>query len=165
MWDFWDEYIWLGENTSWSDMASTNISYPQVTDLRYTIVFGFALLVIRVLLESLVFLPVGWIGGWISSPLLPQILSHLFGKSATSKFIRHWSVNMVRVGTLILFTHDTADILLEAMRMARYAMWLKARDIIFLIFFAVWTFTRLIYYPFWILRSVLFDAPELLQVV
>ncbi|CAJ0610039.1 unnamed protein product [Cylicocyclus nassatus] len=255
MWDFWDEYIWLGENTSWTDMANANISYPQVTDLRYTVVFGFALLITRVLLESFVFLPIGWIGGWISSPLLPQIWSHIFGGFAgRSKFKRvaacawrlcfyvcvwtaglvvlmrepqlmdvtecwrgwphhnitnavwwyyileasfywalligtlcidvrradflqmlvhhviailllyiSWSANMVRVGTLILFTHDAADILLEAMRMARYAMWLKLRDIIFLIFFTVWTATRLVYYPFWILRSVLFDAPELLQ--
>ncbi|ETN72740.1 hypothetical protein NECAME_18691 [Necator americanus] len=44
--DFWDEYFWLPENISWTDMKdSDSIRYPRVTDLQYTLLFGFALLV------------------------------------------------------------------------------------------------------------------------
>ncbi|CAJ0610037.1 unnamed protein product [Cylicocyclus nassatus] len=253
---FWDEYFWLPENTSWTDMTNTDkISYPQVTDLRYTVIFGFGLLVLRVLLESFVFLPLGWIGGWISSPLLPRIWSHLTGGFAgKSKFKRvaecgwrlsfyvcawiagltilmgepqlkdvsecwrgwphhnlttavwwyyileasfywalfigtlcvdvrradflqmllhhgitilllylSWSMNMVRVGTLVLFVHDAADILIETAKIARYARWETTLNVIFVIFLAVWTGTRLVYYPFWIMRSIWFDAPEMIQ--
>jgi len=28
----------------------------------------------------------------------------------------------------------------------------------------IWILTRLVYYPFWVIRSVLFDAPALIQV-
>ncbi|RCN32105.1 Longevity-assurance protein [Ancylostoma caninum] len=254
--DFWDEYFWLPENVSWTDMKDTDsIRYPHVSDLRYTIIFGFALLVLRILLESFVFLPIGWIGGWISSPLMPRIWMHLTGGFAgKSKFKRvaecawrfsfyicawiagllillkepqlkdvsecwrgwphhnissavwwyyiieasfywalfigtlcvdvrradfiqmmlhhgitiallyvSWSMNMVRVGTLVLFVHDAADIFIEIAKIVRYANWQTTLNVLFVIFIVVWTATRLVFYPFWIIRSVWFDAPELIQ--
>ncbi|EYB93091.1 hypothetical protein Y032_0186g1074 [Ancylostoma ceylanicum] len=247
--DFWDEYFWLPENVSWTDMKDTDsIRYPHVSDLRYTIIFGFALLILRILLESFVFLPIGWIGGWISSPLMPR------GFTGKSKFKRvaecawrfsfyvcawiagllillkepqlkdvsecwrgwphhnissavwwyyiieasfywalfigtlcvdvrradfvqmmlhhgitiallyvSWSMNMVRVGTLVLFVHDAADIFIEIAKIVRYANWQTTLNVLFVIFIVVWTATRLVFYPFWIIRSVWFDAPELIQ--
>ncbi|CAJ0610038.1 unnamed protein product [Cylicocyclus nassatus] len=258
--EFWDEYFWLPQNTSWSDMTNTNnISYPQVADLRYTVIFGFALLIVRILLESFAFLPLGWIAGFISSPLLPRIWKHVSGGFAgKSKFkkvaecawrlsfyvcawtaglmilmeepqlkdisecwrgwphhnitiavwwyyileasfywasfvgtlfidvrradfsrmlLHHamtilllylsWSINMVRYGVLVLFTHDAADILLETAKIARYANWQTTPNVVFLIFLAVWSATRLIYYPFWLLpsfwQSFWFDVPNMSQ--
>ncbi|KAK6759212.1 hypothetical protein RB195_021061 [Necator americanus] len=234
---------------------SDSIRYPRVTDLQYTLLFGFALLGLRIFLESFVFLPIGWIGGWISSPLLPRIWSHLTGGFAgKSKFKRvaecawrlcfyvcawtagliilleepqlmdvtecwrgwphhnisptvwwyyiieasfywalfigtlcvdvrradfiqmmlhhaitivllylSWSMNMVRVGILVLFVHDAADIIIETAKIVRYANWQITLNVLFVIFIVVWTATRLVYYPFWIMRSIWFDAPELIQ--
>ncbi|CAJ0594212.1 unnamed protein product [Cylicocyclus nassatus] len=64
-----------------------------------------------------------------------------------------WSMNMVGVGKLVLFVHDAADIYI----------WETTLNVIFVIFLAVWTGTRLVYYPFWIMRSSWFDAPEMIQ--
>lgn len=74
-----------------------------------------------------------------------------------------WSINMVRVGTLILFSHDVADIFIELGKLFRYANWQTALHILFVIFMFVWCGTRLFYYPFYVIRSVVFDAPELIQ--
>uniref|UniRef100_A0A1I7XW27 TLC domain-containing protein n=1 Tax=Heterorhabditis bacteriophora TaxID=37862 RepID=A0A1I7XW27_HETBA len=74
-----------------------------------------------------------------------------------------WSMNMTRVGTLVLFIHDAADIFIEAGKIFRYAHWNFALYVLFVTFLIVWTITRLIYYPFWIIRSVWFDAPMLIQ--
>ncbi|KAJ1352162.1 hypothetical protein KIN20_008367 [Parelaphostrongylus tenuis] len=249
MWDVWDESFWLPENVSWVDMKdSDSIHYPRAADLIYTVIFGFVLLAIRLILESFVFLPIGWLGGWICSPLLPR------GFAGKSKFKRvaecawrlsfyicawimgllimleepqlkdvsecwrgwphhnvttsiwwyymleaafywalligtvcidirradfmqmtlhhgitilllniSWTMNMVRAGTLVLFVHDAADIFIEMAKIVRYADWKGVLNVLFVVFIIVWTTTRLIYYPFWIIRSVWFDAPELIQ--
>ncbi|ETN79785.1 Longevity-assurance protein [Necator americanus] len=72
---------------------------------------------------------------------------------------------MVRVGILVLFVHDAADIIIETAKIVRYANWQITLNVLFVIFIVVWTATRLVYYPFWIMRSIWFDAPELIQVV
>ncbi|OZC05580.1 Longevity-assurance protein [Onchocerca flexuosa] len=72
-------------------------------------------------------------------------------------------MNLVRIGTLILFTHDIADIFLELGKLCRYAKWETALPIFFAIFAIVWIITRLIYFPFFIIRSILRDAPPVLQ--
>ncbi|KJH42442.1 Longevity-assurance protein [Dictyocaulus viviparus] len=231
MWDAWEESFWLPENVSWNDMKDNeNAHYPHAADLIYTIILGFMLLVLRLVLESVVFIPIGWWGGWIRSPVLPRIWVHITGRLKLLIMLREphlkdvsecwrgwphhnisdsiwwyyiletsfywalligtlfidirradfkqmmfhhaitilllylsWAMNMVRVGTLVLFIHDAADIFIEMAKIARYAQWKGALTILFVIFIVVWTTTRLIYYPFWILWSVWFDAPELIQ--
>ncbi|VDN60480.1 unnamed protein product [Dracunculus medinensis] len=74
-----------------------------------------------------------------------------------------FTMNMVRAGTLVLFCHDLADIFIELGKLFRYAGWETALLIDFIVFFFLWVLTRLIYYPFWFIRSVLFDAPALIQ--
>ncbi|VDM97488.1 unnamed protein product [Thelazia callipaeda] len=74
-----------------------------------------------------------------------------------------FAMNMVRVGTLVLFSHDLADIFLEFGKICRYAGCQSALTCIFLMFTVAWIATRLIYFPFFIIRSVLFDAPLLIQ--
>ncbi|CAJ0575158.1 unnamed protein product, partial [Mesorhabditis spiculigera] len=74
-----------------------------------------------------------------------------------------WTMNMVRVGTLILFSHDAADIFLELGKLFRYANWQTLLSIDFVVLLVVWMGTRLFYYPFWIINSIVFDAPALIQ--
>uniref|UniRef100_F1L7Y6 LAG1 longevity assurance 5 n=1 Tax=Ascaris suum TaxID=6253 RepID=F1L7Y6_ASCSU len=74
-----------------------------------------------------------------------------------------FTMNMVRVGTLILFSHDLADIFIELGKLFRYANWQIPLMVLFVVFLILWTLTRLIYFPFWIIYSVLFDAPSLIQ--
>lgn len=54
-----------------------------------------------------------------------------------------WSVNAIRGGSLIVFTHDVADVLLEGMKAAKYAKFERTCKFIFVIFLLVWIITRL----------------------
>lgn len=63
-----------------------------------------------------------------------------------------WTVNLVRIGSLILLVHDVADIFMEAAKISKYAHWQKACDAFFAIFFFVWSISRLFIFPFYILR-------------
>nr|pir hypothetical protein K02G10.6 - Caenorhabditis elegans [Caenorhabditis elegans] len=74
-----------------------------------------------------------------------------------------WTMNMVRVGTLILVSHDAVDILIDVGKILRYEQFETALTICFAGVLFVWVATRLVYYPFWIIRSVWFDAPALIQ--
>ncbi|KAK2706250.1 ceramide synthase 6-like isoform X2 [Artemia franciscana] len=67
-------------------------------------------------------------------------------------------VNFTRVGTLVLVIHDVADIFLEGAKLMRYIRYTKACDIFFAIFTLIWIVSRLGYFPFWIIRSSLFEA-------
>lgn len=249
----WDEQLWLPGNTTWEDLKSS--AYPQREDFLFTLAIGFLMLVGRILIESFVFLPIGWLGGWVEGPLPARMIAHISGgfagksqfkkvaecayrftyylcaftagyfvlrtepqfasvtdcwrnwpmhevsskvwwyyqletgfywgllfsqlffdikrKDFVQMTVHHaitilllwisWSMNMVRVGTLILFSHDAADILLELGKLFRYAGWEKALAVDFVVFFFLWTGTRLVYYPFYVVRSVIFEAPSYLQ--
>uniref|UniRef100_A0A0N5AM97 TLC domain-containing protein n=1 Tax=Syphacia muris TaxID=451379 RepID=A0A0N5AM97_9BILA len=74
-----------------------------------------------------------------------------------------YSMNMIRVGTLVLFSHDIADIFIEMGKLFRYARWNTALKVDYVVFMITWILTRLIYYPFWIIWSILFDAPSFIQ--
>lgn len=54
-----------------------------------------------------------------------------------------WACNAVRGGSLIVFIHDIADVLLEAGKCAKYAKCEKLCSAIFVSFIAVWIVTRL----------------------
>ncbi|CAI4228677.1 unnamed protein product [Auanema sp. JU1783] len=252
---FWNDQNWLPAGVKWHDIKSNaTITYPQIHELRYTLYGGFLLLILRVMVESFVFVPIGYLGGWIANPCT-RIVEHVRGGfMGNSKFKRvaecgwrlcfyvfaftlgfyvlydtpqfqdvkecwrdwpyhhlpgsvwwyyiieasfywslfygtlffdvrrgdfyqmmlhhavtivllyiSWSMNMVRIGTLILFSHDAADIFIEGTKIVRYAGWKMIVNCSFVIFLFVWISTRLVYYPFWVLWSVWFDAPSLIQ--
>ncbi|XP_013184237.1 ceramide synthase 5 isoform X1 [Amyelois transitella] len=73
-----------------------------------------------------------------------------------------WVCNMHRIGTLVLLSHDCADIALEAAKAAKYANYQKLCDALFAVFTVLWIITRLGIYPFYILWSTLIRAPSLL---
>ncbi|XP_063926825.1 ceramide synthase 6-like isoform X1 [Zophobas morio] len=72
-----------------------------------------------------------------------------------------WVVNVFRIGSLVLVVHDSADIFLEAAKMAKYSGYQKVCDTIFGIFTVLWIVTRLGIYPFWIIKNTSIDAPKI----
>lgn len=75
-----------------------------------------------------------------------------------------FTINFVRVGTLVLVSHDLADILLEFGKLTRYDRNLKSvTNACFVVFLTGWIVTRLGYYPLVIVRSALTEAAALIQ--
>lgn len=74
-----------------------------------------------------------------------------------------WTMNMVRVGHIILILHDSVDIFIDLAKVLRYDNRKMALNVCFVTILLIWTTTRVIYYPFWVLRSIWFDAPALIQ--
>uniref|UniRef100_A0A914DLZ3 TLC domain-containing protein n=1 Tax=Acrobeloides nanus TaxID=290746 RepID=A0A914DLZ3_9BILA len=75
-----------------------------------------------------------------------------------------WTINFVRVGTLILLSHDVADIALEFGKLVKYTKrYHGLTNIIFVLFLLSWFVTRLGYFPFVLLWSAFTDAPRLIQ--
>lgn len=58
-----------------------------------------------------------------------------------------WANNNVRVGTLVLVSHDVNDIILEGGKMLKYLKKETVCDVLFALFLLSWLVTRLIYFP------------------
>lgn len=70
--------------------------------------------------------------------------------------------NMLRAGTLVMCVHDASDIFLEAAKLANYAKYQRLCDGLFVLFSVMFFLTRLVIYPFWIVRSVLLESWEII---
>ncbi|XP_060116081.1 ceramide synthase 3 [Heteronotia binoei] len=64
-----------------------------------------------------------------------------------------YSANYVRLGTLVMIIHDCADFWLEAAKIFNYAHWENTCSVLFVIFSIVFFITRLVLFPFWIIRA------------
>ncbi|KAJ6662913.1 hypothetical protein lerEdw1_011117 [Lerista edwardsae] len=82
-----------------------------------------------------------------------QILHHF---AALALMFFSWSANYIRIGTLVMIVHDTADVWLEAAKLFKYANWERTCNVLFLIFAIVFFITRIILFPFWILRATVY---------
>ena len=69
-----------------------------------------------------------------------------------------WTCNFTRIGSLVLLVHECADIPSLIAKMFLYAKIEKPVNPLFMIFMTMWIITRMGLYPFWILRSVFFEA-------
>ncbi|XP_014680865.1 PREDICTED: ceramide synthase 6-like isoform X2 [Priapulus caudatus] len=69
-----------------------------------------------------------------------------------------WGGNMIRVGTLVLVIHDAVDFWMEAAKMAKYCRLHRLCDLLFIIFTVMWFLTRLVIFPYRVLRTVMYDA-------
>lgn len=54
-----------------------------------------------------------------------------------------WTVNAIRGGSLIVFVHDIADVLLEGVKALNYAKYERFGTVVFILFAIVWIITRL----------------------
>nr|GEV50334.1 LAG1 longevity assurance homolog 3-like [Tanacetum cinerariifolium] len=63
----------------------------------------------------------------------------------------------VRIGSVVLALHDASDVFLEVGKMSKYSGAEGLASCSFILFVLVWILLRLIYYPFWILRSTRLD--------
>jgi hypothetical protein len=78
---FWAEHFWLPENTQWANLRSNaTVQFPQYRELGYSLFFGVVLLAVRILAESLVFVPVGYAAGWMD-PRKVGLLKTKLGKT------------------------------------------------------------------------------------
>ena len=71
--------------------------------------------------------------------------------------------NLFRVGTLVLWVHDCADVFLESAKMFKYAGRETLSDLLFYGFAVSWMVTRLGYFPSWILYSITVEAGQFLD--
>ncbi|XP_010257851.1 PREDICTED: LAG1 longevity assurance homolog 3-like isoform X2 [Nelumbo nucifera] len=65
-------------------------------------------------------------------------------------------LSFARVGSVVLALHDASDVFLEVGKMSKYSGWERIASFSFILFVLSWIILRLIYYPFWILRSTRF---------
>lgn len=63
-----------------------------------------------------------------------------------------------RAGSVVLSIHDASDIFLEIGKMSKYSGYEQLAGLSFFVFAVSWVVLRLIYYPFWILRSTSYEV-------
>lgn len=63
-----------------------------------------------------------------------------------------------RVGSIVLALHDASDVFLEIGKMSKYTGCEWLATVSFLLFVTSWVLLRLIYFPFWILRSTSYEV-------
>ncbi|XP_035498490.1 ceramide synthase 2 [Scophthalmus maximus] len=63
-----------------------------------------------------------------------------------------WISNYIRIGTLVMAVHDSADILLEGAKVFNYAKWRQTADAMFVVFTLLFMLTRLVIFPFWLIH-------------
>ncbi|KAL5123495.1 LAG1 longevity assurance 3 [Glycine soja] len=69
----------------------------------------------------------------------------------------------VRVGSVVLALHDASDVFIETGKMSKYSGAETTASIAFILFVSCFTVTRIIYYPFWILRSTSYEVVHALK--
>lgn len=78
--------------------------------------------------------------------------------------IRLWFQSTCTASSLFYSFWHITFIFREFGKLCRYAQWDTALKVVYVVFIVAWTMTRLVYFPFWILHSVIIDAPALIQV-
>ncbi|XP_020103535.1 ASC1-like protein 3 [Ananas comosus] len=85
------------------------------------------------------------------------ITSFLIGYSYLTRFFR--------IGTIILALHDTSDVFLEAAKLFKYSEKEIAASLCFGLFALSWLLLRLVYFPFWIIRTSCYLSIEALMIL
>ncbi|CAL8101353.1 unnamed protein product [Calicophoron daubneyi] len=70
-----------------------------------------------------------------------------------------YMVNQHRIGAIVLVTHDVADCFMESAKLSKYIKKERATTIFYIIFSVVWIITRLIYFPFWVIYTIVTLTP------
>ncbi|OAE22981.1 hypothetical protein AXG93_2717s1110 [Marchantia polymorpha subsp. ruderalis] len=81
----------------------------------------------------------------------------------TNAFWHGWpnqSLKSFRVGSIVLVLHDVSDIFLESAKLCKYSGSELGASVLFGLFALSWGLLRLVYFPFWIIRSTSLDIIE-----
>ncbi|URE18063.1 ASC1-like protein [Musa troglodytarum] len=70
-----------------------------------------------------------------------------------------YTTRFFRIGTTILALHDTSDVFLEAAKLFKYSEKEMAASLCFGLFAISWLMLRLVYFPFWIIKSSRLSSP------
>ncbi|KAL9684263.1 hypothetical protein QQ045_021698 [Rhodiola kirilowii] len=68
-----------------------------------------------------------------------------------------------RIGSIVLALHDASDVFLETAKLFKYAGNEVGASVFFGMFAASWLVLRLIFFPFWIIKSTSYDLIEYLK--
>lgn len=68
-----------------------------------------------------------------------------------------YTLRFVRVGSVVLALHDASDVFLETGKMSKYSGAETVASFAFVLFVLSWTILRIIYFPFWVLRSTSYE--------
>uniref|UniRef100_A0A8C5G2U9 Ceramide synthase 2-like n=1 Tax=Gouania willdenowi TaxID=441366 RepID=A0A8C5G2U9_GOUWI len=63
-----------------------------------------------------------------------------------------WISNYIRIGTIVMAVHDSADILLEGAKVLNYAKYHRTANATFAVFTLLFMLTRLVIFPFWLIH-------------
>ena len=106
-----------------------------------------------------------------------QTISHVFGVRRSDfwqMFLHHFITiflinfsyisNFFRIGSLVMWIHDIADIFLENAKLCNYLGWKSLSHLLFYGLIISWLVTRLGYYPTWIIYSTVVEGPQVHEV-
>jgi len=75
------------------------------------------------------------------------------------------SCRFFRIGTIILALHDTSDVFLETAKLCKYTEKELGASLFFGLFAISWLLLRLIYFPFWIIKTSSYHSITFLRKV
>ncbi|KAG7271065.1 hypothetical protein CRUP_037964 [Coryphaenoides rupestris] len=135
----WWERLWLPGNVSWSDLRDHDgWVYAKPSHLYAVLPCAFVLLFVRYLFESLTF-------DVKRKDFKEQVIHHI---ATLTLLAFSWASNYIRIGTLVMATHDSADILLEGAKILNYAKWQRSANGVFVVFTLLFALTRMLYPAF-----------------
>lgn len=65
-----------------------------------------------------------------------------------------------RIGSMILALHDVSDLIMEFAKLCKYSGQELSASVCFGIFALSWFSLRLVYFPFWVIRSSTYETPK-----
>ncbi|XP_004490319.1 ASC1-like protein [Cicer arietinum] len=78
--------------------------------------------------------------------------------ASLSLIVLSYIYRFVRVGSVVLALHDATDVYLEIGKMSKYSGAETIASFAFILFVLSFTILRVIYYPFWVLRSTSYEV-------
>lgn len=72
-----------------------------------------------------------------------------------------FALGWTKVGIVIMLLHDICDPFLETAKIAKYANREGLTTVLFVLLLVMWGGMRIVYFPFWVNRSVLFEGYEI----
>ncbi|KAG6530346.1 hypothetical protein ZIOFF_012574 [Zingiber officinale] len=95
-----------------------------------------------------------------------SIIKHEPWSLDTKQYFEGWpkqELKFFRIGTIILALHDASDVFLEAAKLFKYSEKELAASVCFGFFAISWLLLRLVYFPFWIIKSSSYDSIKALS--